>query len=66
MDWDQARERLLAQRNYAEIGKATGLHPNGIRNYANGRTIPRYDNAQKIIEYLQAHDRRQSDRRHPS
>lgn len=63
MDWTQACERLRAQRNYSEVGKAVGLHPNGIRNYALGRTIPRHDNAQKIIEYLLTHDRRQGDRR---
>ena len=67
MDWNEARERLLAERNWIEVGKATGLHPNGIRRYAYGTTVPRYDNALKVIAYLQAHDRRQTpDRRKPS
>jgi len=64
MDWQQARERLLSQKNYAEVGRATGLHPNGIRRYALGITRPRVDNAQKVIDYLVTHERRVGDRRH--
>ncbi len=63
MDWQQARERLLSQKNYTEVARAVGLHPNGVRKYALGQTIPRMDNAQKVIEYLMAHDRRVGDRR---
>lgn len=67
MDWNEARQRLLAEKNYTEVGKATGLHPNGIRRYAMGITLPRYDNAQKVIEYLSNHERRQTpDRRKQS
>jgi len=63
MDWQQARERLLSQKNYAEVARAVGLHPNGIRRYAIGQTIPRMDNALKVIEYLMANERRVGDRR---
>jgi len=63
MDWEQARKRLLAEKRYARVAKATGLHANGIRRYALGITMPRLDNAQKVIEYLESHERRIGDRR---
>ena len=58
MDWTQAREQLLARKHYKEVAEATGLHFNSIRNYAIGTTLPRVDNAKKIIEFLEGHERR--------
>ena len=58
MDWTQAKEILLAHKGWQTVAKETGLHFNSVRNYAIGKTIPRLDNAQKIIEYLSKHDRR--------
>lgn len=54
MDWSEAQKRLLAEKGYGKVAKATGLHLNTIRSYATGTRRPRIDNAQKVIDYLLA------------
>lgn len=52
MTLDEVRKQLK-DRNLLAVAKEVKLHPNCVYRLAKGKTNPRYETVQKLVNYLQ-------------